>query len=227
MKKSILAMLSALCVLTCLGLTSACSEQSDVWDPYYDWQKRNAQWYETIADSARNAIAQAKRQYADDWEAHCDWRMYKTYMKSESVVGPLTYSVCVHILKRGTGTVTPAYTDSVKLNFRGWIMPTEYVTPEGTLATQQAVFSQTYYGDFNPDTATPQQMAVSSTVEGFATALQYMVAGDDWLVYIPQNMAYGENGSSAIPSYSTLQFQLNVTDVIERRGTQTSSSTSN
>ena len=89
------------------------------------------------------------------------------------------------------------------------------------------MFSQTYYGDFNPDTATPQQMAVSSTVEGFATALQYMVAGDDWLVYIPQNMAYGENGSSAIPSYSTLQFQLNVTDVIERRGTQTSSSTSN
>lgn len=203
------------------GMFSACSEQEEVWNPYYNWQARNALWYETIADSARTAIAQARRQYADDWEAHCDWRMFKTYMKSTSVQGPLADSVCVHILSRGTGQVSPAYTDSVKLNFRGWIMPTEYQNAEGELVTSQSVFSQTYYGSFNPNTATPQQMAVSSTVEGFATALQYMVAGDDWLVYIPQEMAYRNESSSVIPAYSTLVFRLNVTDVIELKGTQT------
>lgn len=220
MKKSDLAPMALLGMLAATGAFTACSDEEEVWNPYYDWQARNAHWYETIADSARTAIAQARRQHGDDWEAHCDWRMLKTYMKSTSVQGPLTDSVCVHILSRGDGTKSPAYTDSVKLNFRGWIMATEYQNAQGELETSQSVFSQTYYGSFNPNTATPQQMAVSSTVEGFSTALQYMVAGDDWLVYIPQEMAYGNQASSAIPAYSTLVFRINVTDVIELRGSQ-------
>lgn len=191
----------------------SCSENEDVWNPYYNWRARNAEWFQEIADSARTAIAQSKAAYGDDWEYHCDWRMYKSLLRSADYVGPVTDSICVHILKRGTGSVSPAYTDSIRLNFRGWTLKTEYVNDEGGLDSYQAVFSQTYYGAFNPMTAAPQTMAVNGTVEGFGTALQYMVKGDDWLVYIPENLAYGEKDSDAIPPYSTLVFRLNLVGV--------------
>ena len=47
-------------------------------------------------------------------------------MKSADVKGPLTDSICVRILKRGTGNYSPCYTDTIKINFRGWLMSTEY-----------------------------------------------------------------------------------------------------
>ena len=80
------------------------------------------------------------------------------------------------------------------------------------------VFSQTYYGDFNETTAAPIAMPVTSTVEGFMTAVQYMVKGDDWLVYIPQQLAYKETASDAIPAYSTLLFRLRI-ELVHRSGT--------
>jgi len=200
-----------------LGLLvlASCSENEDVWDPYYDWQARNTEWFLEVADSARTAIAQAKAAYGDDWEYHCDWRMYKGLKHSADYVGPVTDSICVHVLTRGTGSVNPAFTDSVRVNFRGWTLQTEYANDAGGYDSYQAVFTQTYYGTFNPETAAPQMMSVGGTVEGFGTALQYMVEGDDWLVYIPETMAYGEKDSDAIPPYSTLLYRLNLVGIYE------------
>ena len=134
--------------------------------------------------------------------------MYRSLLRSEQVGGPLEDSVCVHIIKRGTGTKSPLYTDVAEVNFRGWIMTTEYEGPNNSRIVAPAMFTQTFTGEYNEATAIPQSMTVSSTVEGFSTALQYMVAGDIWDVYIPQQLAYGEKSSSAIPAYSTLRFRL-------------------
>lgn len=202
-------------LLAILFAWTACEEQNDTWDPYYNWEARNAAWFEQVADSARTAIAKAKAIHGQQWEDHCDWRMIKSYMKSADVQGPLTDSICVHILKRGAGTYKPCYTDTVRINFRGWLMETEYENENGKKETSPSVFTQSYYGSYNPQTAAPQTVIVSSFVEGFSTALQYMVEGDDWLVYIPQNMAYGEEESSTIPAYSTLLFRLSVVGVYE------------
>jgi FKBP-type peptidyl-prolyl cis-trans isomerase FklB len=49
--------------------------------------------------------------------------------------------------------------------------------------------------------------------EGFCTALQHMKKGDHWLVYIPYQLAYGETGSSSIPGYSTLVFEIAIADI--------------
>ncbi|MBR4527895.1 MAG: hypothetical protein IKO71_05505, partial [Bacteroidaceae bacterium] len=67
-------------------ILASCSEKEDVWDPYYNWQARNTKWFLEIADSARIAIAQAKAAYGDEWEYHCDWRMYKSLMRSADYV---------------------------------------------------------------------------------------------------------------------------------------------
>lgn len=196
-------------------LLTSCEETSDEWNPYYNWQARNVLWFNTVADSARAAITQAKAQYGDDWEQHCVWRMYKTLQRSADEQGPLTDSICCRILTRGDGTFSPAYTDSVRLSFRGWIMPTEYMNENNQLESRMSVFTQTYYGEYNPATASPQTGAVAAFTEGFGTALQYMVKGDDWMVYIPSELAYGAESSSAIPAYSTLLFRIHMMGAYE------------
>lgn len=213
MKKRLLPLI----LLLTLGF-AACSENEDEYDPYTNWPARNDQWFATITDSARTAIAEAKAQWGDRWEEHCEWRQYKSLLKSQDYdSGRYTDSICVHILQRGEGTYSPTFSDTVRLNLRGWLMPATYkrynadrVEVDSVL---QKVFTENYSGAYNPAMAAPSLMAVGSTIEGFSTALQYMVEGDDWLVYIPQNLAYGNSASAAIPAYSTLQFRLSMVAV--------------
>lgn len=189
---------------------SSCTSDSEEYDQYYDWTTRNSAWYETVADSARTAIKAAQAQYGDTWEQHCDWRMYKSLFKSPDLQrGVLGDTICVRIQKRGTGTVSPALNDTVRINFRGWLMPT--TKADGSI--EELVFSQSYYGDYDPRTAAPQKACVSSFTTGFATALQYMVEGDDWMVYIPQELFYGSNTNGQIPAYSSARFNIQMVGV--------------
>ena len=171
---------------------------------------RNVIWYAQIADSARTAISEAQAQWGDDWEAHCDWRMMKSLLKSPLFQSGLTTdSVCAHILYRGSGTRSPLSTDSVRISFRGWLMPIQNEFGQ----QQEIVFTQTYYGDYDASTTAPQKAAVSNFAQGFATALQYMVEGDDWMVYIPASLFYGANANGIIPAYSAVRFRLQLLGV--------------
>ena len=206
-----------LCLLLLLALSLAsCRDSEETYDAHYDWQARNAQWFAEVYDEAQAAIAQAKAQYPeeDEWEEHCEWRVYKTLLKSQDLPGtPTDYIVC-KINERGSGDWSPAYTDSVRLYYRGWIMDENYPRSKANMT----VFSQTYYGDFDETTAAPVAMPVLSTVEGFMTAVQYMVKGDDWMVYIPQQLAYKELASDVIPAYSTLLYHLRI-ELVHKSGT--------
>jgi len=216
MRKKLHFLVGLACLACLAGLTS-CSEESDEWNPYYDWESRNVQWFAQVADTARTAINKAKAQYGNNWEEHCEWRMFKSLQRSADVQGPVTDSVVCKIVKKGTGTHLANYTDYVLLHYRGWLMPSEYVTENrDTKESKMAVFSQTYYGDFNPETASPMSMPVSAGIEGFQTALQYMVEGDEWYVYIPYQMAYGsESPDTSIPSYSALLYLVNLVGIYE------------
>jgi FKBP-type peptidyl-prolyl cis-trans isomerase FklB len=120
------------------------------------------------------------------------------------------------IVRKGEGTEEIKYSDYVLLHYRGWLMPSEYVTEDNvSKETKMIVFSQSFYGEFNPLTAVPFTMFVGGAIEGFQTALQYMVEGDKWLVYIPQQLAYKSEVHDVIPAYSTLLFQLDVVGVYE------------
>jgi FKBP-type peptidyl-prolyl cis-trans isomerase FklB len=189
-----------------LLLITSCSSDDTDYDPYYSWEQRNAAWYEQIADSARNAITAARRQHGSEWEAHCQWRMFKSLLKSPSTHGSLTDSICVHILAKGTGTVSPLYNDSVRCSFRGWLMP----TTDANGKTFETIFTQTYYGDFDTQTAAPNLAPPSSYNDGFATALQYMVVGDDWMVYIPQQLFYGSQLKGTVQPYSTVRMRIHL-----------------
>lgn len=207
-------MKKVLLLIVPLLLLASCKDSEAESNVRQNWQERNVQWFAEIYDAARAEIETAKAQYGNDWEEHCDWRVYKTLLKSQDVQGPPTDYVVCKINERGDGDWSPAYTDSVRLYYRGWIMDDNYPASKDDMT----VFSQTYYGDFNPATAAPVAMAASALVEGFTTAIQYMVKGDDWSVYIPSELAYGAKASDAIPAYSTLLFRIRV-ERVHKSGT--------
>lgn len=205
--------------LPLLLIIVSCKDSDNSYDPRHDWEERNAQWFAEVYDEAKAAIAEAKLQYpnGNEWERRCDWRVYKTLLKSPDVEGAATDYIVCKINKRGEDSKkegdedlwSAVYTDSVRLYYRAWIMDENYPTSK----TNMTVFSQSYYGEFNTTTAAPIAMPVISTVEGFMTALQYMVKGDDWMVYIPQQLAYKEQASDYVPGYSTLLYHIQVESV--------------
>jgi FKBP-type peptidyl-prolyl cis-trans isomerase FklB len=207
-------MKKVLLLIVPLLLLASCKDSEAESNVRQNWPERNVQWFAEIYDAARAEIETAKAQYGSDWEKHCDWRVYKTLLKSQDVQGPPSDYVVCKINEKGDGDWSPAYTDSVRLYYRGWIMDDNYPASKDNMT----VFSQTYYGDFNPATAAPVAMAASALVEGFTTAIQYMVEGDDWSVYIPSELAYGAKASDAIPAYSTLLFRIRV-ERVHKSGT--------
>lgn len=199
-----------------LLLLASCKSSDESYDPHYNWQSRNAQWFAEVYDAAQAAITEAKVQYpnGNDWEEHCDWRVYRTLLKSQETQGASTDYIVCKINERGDGEWSPAYTDSVRLYYRGWIMDENYPNSK----TNMTIFSQTYYGDFDVTTAAPVAMSILSGVEGFQTAIQYMVKGDDWMVYVPQQLGYKGDASDAIPAYSTLLYRLRI-ERVHKSGT--------
>ena len=103
--------------LLAVGSLSSCKEEDDTYDAYANWPSRNAEFFVRTAAEARNAIAEAKAAHGGQWEAYCDWRMFKSTTKSQDVPGALTDSVCVRIERRGEGTQSPTWSDTVRVNY--------------------------------------------------------------------------------------------------------------
>lgn len=202
-----------LLLLLPLLLLASCKNSEENYDSHHDWKERNAQWFAEVYDAAQAEIAAAKAQHGNSWEEHCNWRIYKTLLKSQDVQGASTDYIVCKINQRGVGDFSPAYTDSVRLYYRAWIMDENYPVSK----TNMTVFSQSYYGDFDRTMAAPIAMPVTSTVEGFMTAIQYMVKGDEWDVYIPQQLAYKETESEAVPAYSTLLYRIRI-ELVHKSG---------
>ena len=196
----------------------SCEETDNTYDPYENWQARNAEWWESIVSDSRTAINEAKAQWGEQWEEHCQWRMFRTLYKVQDDAGTILDSICVQDLGNDlTGDElqasiekgSPTHSDSVRVSFRGFLMPTLNYTGHGSeMAIVQEVFSTSYYGEYNPSTATPVLMSVDGLVDGFKTALQYMKEGDHWMIYIPYRLGYNTTAQGTIPAYSTLQFEV-------------------
>jgi len=55
----------------------------------------------------------------------------------------------------------------------------------------------------------PSEFPVNGVIQGWQIALKAMKPGDEWEVYIPAYLAYGDNGSgNNIPPASTLIFKV-------------------
>ncbi|MGE5352557.1 MAG: FKBP-type peptidyl-prolyl cis-trans isomerase [Acidobacteriota bacterium] len=93
------------------------------------------------------------------------------------------------VITAGNGP-SPKLTDKVKVNYRGTLV-------NGT------EFDNSY------KRGEPIVFNVGSVIKGWTEALQLMKVGDKWQLFIPSELAYGEQGAGqAIPPSSTLIFDV-------------------
>ncbi len=92
------------------------------------------------------------------------------------------------VLTKGTGA-TPAASDTVTVNYRGTLI-------DGT------EFDSSY------KRGEPASFPVGGVIRGWTEALQKMTVGSKWKLFIPSELAYGENGQRTIPPNSTLIFEV-------------------
>ena len=166
-------------------------------------------------DIAKASVAAARAQYGEDWEAHCNYRIYRSFAVTDATAPAKVDSICVEIVERGTGSGSPQYTDSVDINYLRRLIPTEQypqgrtighsgftVKPEDIFAAQNA---PTLGRRVNAITSVS---TASGLTYGESTALQHMCIGDRWRIYLPAALGYGKVEQGSIPAYSTLVFEV-------------------
>jgi len=99
------------------------------------------------------------------------------------------------IIQKGTGR-TPTINDRVKTNYRGTFI-------DGT------EFDSSYKRN------KPVEFPVKGVIKGWTEALQLMKEGGKWELYVPANLAYGEQDIRGIPGNSTLIFEIELLEVLE------------
>ena len=113
--------------------------------------------------------------------------------KTKPGVVTLPSGVQYKVIKEGTGAM-PKDTSLVKVHYEG-------KTLEGK------VFDSSY------KRGEPIKLRANQVIKGWTEALVHMPAGSVWEVYIPQNMAYGENGQGDIKPFSMLIFKIELVEV--------------
>lgn len=114
--------------------------------------------------------------------------------KKQGVVA-LPSGLQYEVIKEGNGK-KPSATDRVQCHY------------EGTLIDGTVFDSSIKRGE-------PAVFGVNQVIRGWVEALQLMKEGAKWRLYIPYNMAYGENGAGEmIPPYSALIFDVELIKVL-------------
>ena len=78
-----------------------------------------------------------------------------------------------------------------------------------------------------PAVFTVEEGISGSVIPGMRDALQHMSVGDEWLVYIPPQLGYGEESAGQIPPNSVLIFRLKLLAVAQAPGGTAAIATAN
>ncbi len=99
------------------------------------------------------------------------------------------------ILTEGTGPV-PTEKQKVEVNYRGTLL-------DGT------EFDSSYKRN------KPATLACNQVIKGWSEALTMMPVGSKWVLYVPQELAYGDKQSGKIPPYSMLTFEVELVGIVQ------------
>jgi peptidylprolyl isomerase/FKBP-type peptidyl-prolyl cis-trans isomerase FklB len=94
----------------------------------------------------------------------------------------------------------PQLGDEVKVNYEGKLI-------DGT------VFDSSY------QRGVPAAMPLKGLIKGWQEALQLMRPGDEWILYVPANLGYGDQGAGGqIPPGAALIFRIELIGVLPAEG---------
>ena len=113
--------------------------------------------------------------------------------KKQAGIIALEDGIQYKVLKQGNGP-KPTVQDVVKVHYKGTLI-------DGT------VF------DSSIDRGEPVTFPVTGVIAGWTKILQLMPVGSKWMVYIPQELAYGNQGQGNIQPYSTLIFEIELLSI--------------
>lgn len=115
---------------------------------------------------------------------------------SQEGVGRTASGLCYRVVENGSGDV-PAAHDKVIVHYRGTLI-------DGT------VFDSSY------DRGTPAVFGVDQVIPGWTEALCMMPVDSKWILYIPQQLAYGsQRVGNVIQPYSALVFEVELLGIVK------------
>lgn len=94
---------------------------------------------------------------------------------------------------------------------------------KGDIPTAQSVVKVHYTGklidgtvfDSSVERGEPIDFPVNQVIPGWTEGLQLMPVGSKYTFYIPYELAYGAQGNSSIPPFSTLIFDVELLDIVK------------
>lgn len=145
----------------------------------------------TFVQTRMDAIREAARAkaYADNKKAGED---YLAEIAKKEGVKELGNGVLYEVITEGTGEVA-ADTARVKVHYEGKLI-------DGT------VFDSNLESE-------PTTFRANQVIPGFKAALTSMPVGSKWIVYIPQDQAYGTQDMGNIKPFSALTFTIELLDI--------------
>ena len=114
-------------------------------------------------------------------------------VKKKSGVVVLPSGLCYEIIKQGEGPA-PKLTDTVKAHYTGSLV-------NGT------VF------DSSIERKEPVEFPLDQVIPGWTEGLQKISKGGKIKLYVPPQLAYGDDGRPSIPPASTLIFEIEIIDI--------------
>ena len=114
--------------------------------------------------------------------------------KEDGVV-TLESGLMYKVLRDGDGEAHPKASTSCECHYEGKLI-------DGT------VFDSSY------ERGSPTSFAPNQVIKGWTEAMQLMVEGDKWEMYIPSELGYGDSGSPPkIPGGAPLVFQMEILNI--------------
>lgn len=114
------------------------------------------------------------------------------------------------VIKSGsTDTPTATDADDVMVHFQGRLETVdaeEGETPEDRKA--RSIVADTF------ETQMPQKFPVASLVPGWAEVIKQMRKGDHWMVRMPPQLLYGDEGDGRIPPGATVIYELSLEGIM-------------
>ncbi len=118
----------------------------------------------------------------------------------EAGIKVLPSGLAYKIVRTGPAAgLRPQLADEVKVHYEGKL-------EDGT------VFDSSY------ERGQPAAMPLKNLVLAWQEALQLMRPGDEWILYVPSNLGYGEEGQGQIPPGAPLIFRIELIDVLPGPG---------